>query len=128
MKTLKIIISLLIIIIIFTSCKKKPVVTDKKMSDLEIPQNFDWSSLATNQLTVNIIGSGDGQPLSLYDLDGNKIDSKTIENNKVEFAFRLPYETDTLRLYSPITFLSEYILADQASVDFSINGKLSPQR
>ncbi len=121
MKTSKIIIFLLILVIIFGSCKKNPVVTDKKMSDLEIPQNFDWSSLTTNQLTVNIIGSGDGQPLSLYDLDGNKIDSKTIENNKVEFAFRLPFETDTLRLYSPITFLSKYILADQASVDFSIN-------
>ncbi|MCD4745713.1 MAG: LruC domain-containing protein [Bacteroidales bacterium] len=127
MKTLKIIISLLIIIIIFGSCRKDPVITDKKMKDLEVPQNFDWSSLSINQLTVNIIGSGNGQTLSLYDLDGNKIDSKTIENNKVEFAFRLPYETDTLRLYSPITFMSEYILADQGSIDFTINDGLKSE-
>ncbi len=121
----KIILLLVFFALIISSCQKtENSQIAKTVSDLKIPDGFDWSSSQANNLSVDINGNGNGQLLCLYDLDGNKIDCKTIKDNKVEYSYSLPYDIDTLRLYSPNNFLSKYILADQENAEFSFNAKL----
>ena len=123
MKTLRILSAVLIILILtITSCKKDsdPVEKDKTMADLVVPASFDWTSSCNYELSVNIIGDANGQTLELYEMDGDKIDSKTIFNNQVIYNFQLPDDIDSVRIYSPVTFISKYFPVDIEIVDFEI--------
>lgn len=117
---------LFLVFLVFTiaSCKKHiNNNVQKTFSDLNVPDSFDWSNYQNSTINVQIEGNGSGQLLCLYDLDGNKMDSKRITDNNVIFSYSVSNLTDTLRLYSPNNFLSKYIIANQTNADFSFYSK-----
>jgi LruC domain-containing protein len=121
MKTYKLILSLTFFLLIFYSCKKNDdPVDEKSMADLIVPENFNWSVQDYYGLSINIIGNGNGKTLQLLDLDGNNIDSKRIFDNQVNFNFRLPSIFDSVRIYSPSTFISKYLPINEGIVNFNI--------
>lgn len=122
MKTFKLILSLTFLLLVISSCKKNddPVDEKKSMADLQVPENFNWSVQNYHELSINIVGDGNGKTLQLFDLDGNNIDSKRIFDNKVIFNFQLPAIIDSVRIYSPSTFISKYLPVDEGIVNFNI--------
>lgn len=112
------------LVLTITSCKKSTNndVTNS-FSNLNVPDGFDWSSNQNSTLNVKINGNGSGKLLYLYDLDGNKIDSKRITDNNISFSYSVSELTDTLRLYSPDNFLSLYVIANQTNAEFSFYDK-----
>lgn len=118
MKTQKILIVLFSLLILF-SCKKNDDPTDgNKMANLKVPDDFEWSVTENIVIGVNTIGVSDGSTLVLYDLDGNIIDKQRILNSQVEFDVQIQNITDSLRLYSPETRISEYFPVSANNVVF----------
>ncbi|MEI6174917.1 MAG: LruC domain-containing protein [Bacteroidota bacterium] len=126
MKIIKTGALILIIALSFSACRKTsdPGNTSQAMKDMKVPGGFDWSGSTNYSLAVDIAGNGNGQTLRLYDKSGNLLDAQSITGNKVLFSFQLPYGTDSLRIYSPVTRLSKYIRTEVAQTDFVIGPAL----
>ena len=122
MNTIKTVTLIVILAISVAACRKNidQPIKGNAMKEMKIPAGFDWSCATYYMLTVDIIGDGNGQTLRLYDKNGYFIDGQTIINNKAFFSFQLPDETDSLRIYSPVTRISKYILTGVGHTDFMI--------
>lgn len=108
------------------SCKKTLDPTDgpHSMQDLKVPAGFTWESSGSYSLIVDISGNGEGQTLRLYDKNGDFLDAETILNNQVIFAYTMENATDTIRIYSPETRISKYLLKDAGQTGFDLGTSL----
>ncbi len=131
------IVALMAIGLIFSSCNKDREVYqepqgNESFKDLKVPDNFTWSAIADKNLSVTIQLDGqetsafDATPLDLMDENRNLIDRSTIYNGQVEFFFRVPTKTKTIRLYSPLVNESKDISVDENVV--TLNFDIKPQK
>lgn len=126
MKTIKLLVPVLILLVLSAACRKNipGSDTDKSIKNMKVPAGFDWSVSTTYNLSVDIIGNGEGKPLMLFDLGGNIIAARTILGNQATFSFQLPDAVDTVRVYSPDSRLGKYIRTGVTQTDFVMYGEV----
>ena len=103
-------LSLLLIISISISCNTKtdpiPTPTIASMGDLDIPNNFDWSSGINGELIVKLDNplnvSTEREYIQLIDEVGNVLDHQLVYNNEAIFDIELPSDGDYF-LFFPVT-------------------------
>jgi len=115
----------LILLIGFQACKKELDPDNTiSMKNLKVPADFNWEAFGTYSLIVNVSGDGNGQTLRLYEKTGALLDSRTIENNRVTFEYQVESSVDTVRIYSPESRISKYILKDAGETTITLGSAL----
>ena len=132
-----VLVSLMALGFFLSSCNKDREVYqepqgNESFKDLKVPDNFTWSAIADKNLSVTIQLDGqetsafDATPLDLMDENHNLIDRSTIYNGQVEFFFRVPTKTKTIKLYSPLVNESQDFSIDENVV--LLNFDIKPQK
>jgi|GEM_PF-691951 len=108
------------------SCKKNLDTPSQppSMEELQVPENFTWGTSAWYTIEVSVTGDGEGKTLQLYRKNGDLLNAGTIIDNKIVFSFQVENDVDTVRIYSPTTRISQYLLKDAGHATFAMEGGL----
>jgi LruC domain-containing protein len=134
MKALKrILFVLLAVSLVFTSCKKE-LKTDEPtnqnenvtFTDIKVPVDFDWSSVAYKGLTINAVDANnelstafDGMPLNVTTLDGELIQAGVVNEGQFVLTLNLPKTVENVRLYCAETDQEMIVSVDSQNVNFA---------
>lgn len=132
-------IPLLGLLIIVSSCQKKldkgentqtnenPQV-QTEFNQLEVPSDFDWSSVAYNGLLINVLDQSneynaelEGMPIQVSTVEGDLIQNGIVYEGQFELTLTLPRSTKNVLISCPETGEQKEVSIEEGEVNFNMS-------